>query len=306
LTDEWRINKVTCLANARRRLNTAFYRAVLVSIALVYLLHASEQAYAQGRLCCSNALNDNSKRGDLVEQVPDHYLKRYNRWKATFLSVALGRDLWAKYAENPDFHLTIIVSKNQDKGAKVQDYKWENGKLAAATMILGGQLNSGFPGQTYYPVLGSLAFTRYPWEDRSDFILAAAKIAHEFGHIDQTAHSDANDYQEQDELLDDYVTQFKSNGYDPNDPVLKRLAGMMGGIPEEIHGQREYWAETYAMRFLNDKLSSWEHRQLLKVIRKAMQSSESAIYSQPSQKEWSDLVPPECEANAPNCREDKH
>jgi hypothetical protein len=248
--------------------------------------------------------NSNSFSG-LVERIPDHYRKRYDRWKQVFLSVSLGRELWSKYAMNQSFHLTIVVTKEQDKGAKVQDYKWDNGKLIAATIILGSQLNSGFPGQTYYPVLGSLAFTRYPWEERSDYVLAAAKIAHEFGHIDRTSQSDAEDYQAQNELLDDYVTQFKSNGYDPNDPVLKKLEGMIGGIPEEIHGQREYWAETYSLRFLDAKLSGWEQRQLLKVVRRTLLLPDSIAYAEPSQREWTELVPADCDSGSINCGQAK-
>src|SRR5262249_29569838 len=123
-----------------------------------------------------SAFDKNQDCPNLVERVPDHYLRRYNQWKATFLSVPIGQQLWQKYAASPTFHLTIAVTKIQEKGAKVEDYRWEEGKLVAATILLGSQLNYGYPGQQYYPVLGSLAFTRYPWEERSDFVLAAAKI----------------------------------------------------------------------------------------------------------------------------------
>src|SRR5215204_1972956 len=49
----------------------------------------------------------------LVEQIPKRYIERYNRWKAIMLSVETGRELWEKYAENPAFRLTIIVSKDK-------------------------------------------------------------------------------------------------------------------------------------------------------------------------------------------------
>jgi len=230
----------------------------------------------------------NEKTPNLVEQIPDHYLGRYRQWKATFLSVPAGQQLWQKYAADLQFHLTIVVSKNQGKGAKVDDYRWESGKLIAATIVLGSQLNYGYPGQQYYPVLSSLAFTRYPWEERSDFILAGAKIAHEFGHIDHTANSDAGEYQLRDELLDVYASQFKSNGYDADDPVLKELAEKMGGAPDEVHGQREFWAETYSLRYLLDKLGGWERRQLVRLVRKSLENS--AQYSGPSQCEWTSLT----------------
>jgi hypothetical protein len=238
---------------------------------------------------------------NLVEQVPDHYRRRYNQWKATFLSGPTGRQLWLKYAASPTFHLTIVVSKSQAKGAKVEEYRWEEGKLVAATIVLGSQLNYGYPGQQYYPVLGSLAFTRYPWEERSDFILAAAKIAHEFGHIDHTANSDAGDYQLRNELLDVYATRFKSNGYDADDPALKELVDQIGAIPDEIHGQREFWAETYSLRFLLDKLGSWERRQLLRLVKRSLQSS--SAYSSPSECEWIYLTSPDHPSDKTECTE---
>jgi len=225
---------------------------------------------------------------NLIEQVSDHYRRRYSQWKAAFLSAQTGQQLWQKYAASPTFHLTIVVSKIQEKGAKVDGYRWEEGKLVAATIVLGSQLNYGYPGQQYYPVLGSLAFTRYPWEERSDFILAAAKIAHEFGHIDHTANSEAGSYQLRNELLDVYASKFRSNGYDADDPALKELVNQIGGIPDQIHGQREYWAETYSLRFLLDKLGNWERRQLVRLIKKSLQTS--GQYSEPSEREWLDLT----------------
>jgi len=238
---------------------------------------------------------------NLVEQVPEHYLGRYRQWKSAFLSAPTGQFLWRKYAADPRFHLTIVVSKDQGRGAKVEDYKWENGKLIAATVLLGSQLNYGYPGQQYYPVLGSLAFTRYPWEERSDFIVAAAKIAHEFGHIDNAANSNSSDYRLRDELLDVYASQFKSNGYDAEDPYLKELAEKMGGVPDQIHGQREFWAETYSLRYLLDKLGGWERRQLVRLVKKSLDNS--AQYSGPSLCEWMSLTASDLSSKKADCKQ---
>jgi hypothetical protein len=182
----------------------------------------------------------------------------------------------------------------------VEDYEWDAGKLVGATITLGSEINSGYPGQQYYPVLGGFAFTRQPWEERPDYILAAAKIAHEFGHIDHIANSNGDDFQMQNELSEVYVTKLKSNGYDVNDPVLKELAGRIGGIPEEINGQREFWAETYSLHFLLEKLSDWERRQLLKSVRRSLETAGS--YATPSQSEWTRLTKSDCPTGIVQCR----
>jgi hypothetical protein len=285
-----------------RRLKKALFAAAGVLLGANLISSSAPAVYPQSffpQASETAAVENKIETPNLVEQVSGHYRGRYKLWKSTFLSEPSGRQLWLKYAASSEFHLTIIVSKDQGKGAKVKDYRWEAGKLVAATIMLGSQLNSGYPGQQYYPVLGSLAFTRYPWEERSDFVLAAAKIAHEFGHIDHTASSDAGDYQLRNELLDVYATKFKSNGYDPDDPALAELTTRLGGDPDEIHGQREYWAETYAMRYLLEKLGSWERHQLLRLVRKTLQSSD--IYSLPSQCEWTTLASPDHQSDSATC-----
>jgi hypothetical protein len=222
---------------------------------------------------------------NLNEQVPDRYRDRYNRWKETFLSTRVGRRLWLKYTTNPTFRMTIIVSKSHGHGAEVTDYQWKEGKLVAASIILGHQLDYGYPVRPYYPVLSSLDFIRAARDDSSSDLLAAAKIAHEFGHVDNAANSDATSFQLQNTLIKVYSERFLLNGYNVYDPVLVELAGRMGGIPPEIQGQREYWAETYALRYLLEKLSSYTRRELLRRVRKSL-ASESAIYSLPSKTEW--------------------
>lgn len=184
-------------------LTKALSAAVMTSFcaALILLFPASiypQPMTSSGR--AETALKAPGSNDMLREQIPKQYGERYKRWKATLLSVEIGRRLWLRYAANPAFRLTIIVSKSERKGARVSEYQWEVGRLAAATIILGHQLDYGYPGQVYYPVLGSIPFARAGWDESADDVLAAAKIAHEFGHIDQVANMDAVTYQLQNDL----------------------------------------------------------------------------------------------------------
>ena len=229
----------------------------------------------------------------LVEQIPEKYRGRYARWKRTFLSTDFGRELWRSYACNPDFRLTIAVSDSIDEGGRVkmEDYRWAEGRLVAATIVLGHRLDRGYPESVYYPVLSSLYYMRVGWDVvKPDDVLAAAKIAHEFGHVDRAAKSDPTRFQLQNALAKVYVSYFKSNGHNTDDPTLLEIAARMGGEPAILMGQREYWAETYALRFLLDKLQPGKRRTLLKFVRKALASSDSGLYYLPSQTEWKILA----------------
>ena len=228
----------------------------------------------------------------LNEQIPGKYRGRYDRWKRAFLSTDFGRELWRSYACNPDFRLTIAVSDKLGEGGRIKldDYRWVEDRLVAATIVLGHRLDQGHPEPIYYPVLSSLYYMRYRWDSgRSDDILAAAKIAHEFGHVDRAAKSDPIRFQQQNALSKVYASYFRSNGYDPKDPTLLEIAARMGGEPVILMGQREYWAETYALRFLLNKLRPGKRRKLLKLVRKAL-ASESSLYYLPSQTEWKILA----------------
>jgi hypothetical protein len=271
------------------------YLALLVSFPLT--IHPQSFLSESEKITASDQGNTTS----LKELVPDQYLKSYNRWKEALLSVEVGRQLWKRYAANPSFHLTIIVSRDQGEGAKVTDYRWESGKLIAATITLGSKLSHGYPGQFCYPVLGSLALVKSEWGDGKDNVLAAAKIAHELGHVDQTANADPNSYKLQNELLGVYNSHFVANGYNTDDPVLKDLVGLIGGTPADVSRDREYWAETYSLRYLLDKSRTDDRRQLLKLVRKYIQS-EAQISSLPSQIEWDRLTSGQCEVTADvNC-----
>lgn len=228
----------------------------------------------------------------LDEQVPEKYRGRYDRWKKTFLSTGVGRELWRRYACSPDFRLTIVVSDGLGQGGRVKldDYRWAAGRLVSATIILGHRLDSGYPNTVYYPVLGSLYYLRAGWDvGRPDEVLAAAKIAHEFGHVDRAANSEPTRFQLQNELSQVYASHFKSNGYDADDPELVEMAALMGGEPMILSGQREYWAETYALRYLLNKLRPGKRHSLLRLVRKSL-ASESSPYYLPSQSEWKMLT----------------
>jgi hypothetical protein len=216
------------------------------------------------------SLEEIGAAGNLSEQIPSRYRERYEKWKSTFLSVGAGRQLWSKYAGDPGFRLTIVVSKSLGQGARVglDDYRWDEGKLVAATIVLGSQLDCGYPSREDYPVLGSLAFIDEWWDDTRGDVLAAAKIAHEFGHVELAASSDAASYQLLNELSRAYASHFYSNGR-KYDSVMADIERRMGGTPDEIDAEREYMAEPCALRYLLDKLTPGKRRRLLKLIRKS-------------------------------------
>ena len=46
----------------------------------------------------------------IKETVPDEFRERYDKWKAELLSTEFGRDQWAKYENNENFLLKIVVT----------------------------------------------------------------------------------------------------------------------------------------------------------------------------------------------------
>lgn len=189
------------------------------------------------------------------EEIPDKFLARYQQWKKEFLATEVGRQQWATYQNNPNFTLTIVVTRDNPEGGTTSDYKWnEAGKLVAATITLGSRLDAGVPNPVYFPVMNSLL----PSETASTVegeTLAATKLAHEFGHVNRTAKGDPVLYQLQSKLMPQYNQIFLSNGRDLSDPRLIELARQMGGTPVEIWEDREYWGETNAMAYLSDRFA---------------------------------------------------
>ena len=189
------------------------------------------------------------------EVVGSEYQKRYREWKNEFLSTDIGRAQWEMYAHHPHLVLTITIDGNNSQGAGSGKYKWnDSGELIAATITLGGQVDQGYPSSVYYPVMNALE----PFEAKNligGSVLAATKIAHEFGHVMKMAGTPEALYHLQAQLVPQYNKIFLSNGYNVNDPRLVELAKKMGGNPVELWEDREYWGEANAMLFLRDRVA---------------------------------------------------
>ena len=193
--------------------------------------------------------------GGIKEDVPAKYAARYEDWKREFLSTEAGRKQWASYEHNPNFTLTIAVSRENAEGATTGRYKWnDSGQLVAAMIMLGVRLDEGYPNPIYFPVMNSLVPTE-SFSRINGSTLAATKIAHEFGHVNRTTKADAAVYQLQSQLIPQYNKIFLSNGRNANDPRLIDLVAKLGGTPVEIWEDREYWGETNAMIYLRDRLT---------------------------------------------------
>lgn len=193
--------------------------------------------------------------GGIREDVPNKYKERFDRWKAELLSTDFGRDQWDKYANDKQFILTIAVRGDREKGAGTDKLLWdESGNLVGATITLGGSIEKGYPSPIYYPVLNSLSTetTTYSINGR---ILAATKLSHELGHVNQAAVANTNKLQLQNRLMPVYTSIFLKNGLDVRDKKLVDLATQMGGTPTEIWESREYWSEVNAMRYLKERIS---------------------------------------------------
>jgi hypothetical protein len=196
-----------------------------------------------------------SDQGGIREQIPEKYLARYQQWKKEFLSTDTGRLQWDYYTNNPNFTLTLVVSRDNPEGGTTGNYKWnEDGKLIAATITLGCRLYAGVPNPVYFPVMNSLLPNDTARKIDGE-TLAATKMAHEFGHVNRTAKGDSTLYQLQSQLMPKYNQIFLSNGRDAEDPRLVEMAKAMKGTPVEIWEDREYWGETNAMLYLRDRFA---------------------------------------------------
>ncbi len=196
-----------------------------------------------------------SEEGGIKEDIPQKYKARYQQWKTEFLSTELGRSQWATFENNAQVSLTIKMTRENPKGAGTGQYKWDDsGQLVAATITLGSSLHEGYPNPIYYPVMNSLA-TQESSYSGDGHVLAAAKIAHEFGHLTRTSGMDHALYERQNQLMPVYNKILLSNGRNVRDPKLLALVEQMGGTPVEIWEDREYWGETNAMLFLRDRFA---------------------------------------------------
>jgi YD repeat-containing protein len=202
---------------------------------------------------------DRSKVDDhapgIKEDIPAKFTARYEEWKSEFLSTEAGRKQWNYYQTNPNFALTITMSRENAEGATTGKYRWNDaGQLVAATITLGSRLDEGYPNPIYFPVMNSLV----PTETSSRIggsTLAATKLAHEFGHVNRTGKVDGSIYQLQAQLIPQYNKIFLANGRNADDPKLIELVQKLGGTPVEIWEDREYWGEANAMVYLQDRFS---------------------------------------------------
>lgn len=192
--------------------------------------------------------------GGIKENISKKYREKYQKWKAQLLSTDFGRQQWESYANNKNFILTVTISGDKDHGAKTDDYLWdESGNFVGATITLGSKSDKGFPDPVYYPVMNSLSFRNSGVSIEGD-LLAATKIAHEIGHVNQTFKINKDTFELQNKLMPLYISIFLKNGHNPRDENLIDLAEQMGGTPMKIWENREYWSEVNAMRFLNEKI----------------------------------------------------
>jgi YD repeat-containing protein len=195
--------------------------------------------------------------------VPDKYKQSYRQWKNEFLAAETGRKQWELFEQNPNFTLTIAVTNEDKNGAGTSKYKWDDsGTLIGATITLGSHIDEGYPNPIYYPVMNSLSQCKLSY-GVSGNILAAAKIAHEFGHVKRMTITDGAVYRLQVQLIPMYNKILLSNGYNTSDPRLLELARQMGGTPVELWEDREYWGEANAMLYLRDRITKESEQRAL-------------------------------------------
>jgi len=223
--------------------------------------------------------------GHIEEVISEKYRAKYHTWKNEFLTTETGRRQWEAFDHHPTLTLIITVSQDQAMGALTGNFKWdEAGNLSNATITLGCDIDSGYPNPVYYPVLNSLKKLA-PLKPFSGSILAAAKIAHEFEHVNQ-ATSGGIAYRNQIQMTYAYNTLFIRNGRDTCDRRLVELAAKMGGTPVEIEEAYEYGSETQAMRYLLERLESDALRSSLLVsVKKTMK-----LYARDFQRPYAQLI----------------
>jgi hypothetical protein len=233
--------------------------AVLIGAGYIFALSlALSVGVKSAPACCSKSprtVDETSTSGGIRELIPEKYQKRYQQWKGELLSTETGYKQWQAYADDANFVLTVRIGNPNRNGGETGSYKWDqSGKLVAATITLGSRIDEGFPTPVYYPVMNALQSRSS--SEISGSILAATKIAHEFGHLNQMRMSDGSLYRAQASLVPVYNSILLSNRYNTNDPRLLELSKRMGGTPVQLWENREYWGEVNAMLFLRDRFAS--------------------------------------------------
>ena len=193
--------------------------------------------------------------GGIKEDIPAKYRDRFEKWKSELLATEFGREQWNRYANNRSFVLTIAISKSRKEGAGTGEYLWnDDGKLVGATITLSPALEDGSPNPIYYPVLNSLT-TDATIHSISGPLIAATKLSHELGHVNQASEGNMQLIQLQNRLIVEYNSIFMENGLNAQDKKLLDLADQMNGTPVTIWESREYWSEVNAMLYLNQRIS---------------------------------------------------
>jgi hypothetical protein len=247
-------------------------RKAQLLFSLICVLAIAGVAAAKGGSINGTAATSRANGPNLREIIPPKYERRYEEWKAEFLATDIGKAQWEMYASHPRLVLTITIGGKNAEGAGTGGYKWnDKGELVAATIILGERLDSGYPSAVYYPVMNALE----PFESKQligGSVLAATKIAHEFGHVMKISSTSQELYQLQVKLVPTYNKIFLSNGYNVNDPRLVEIADKIGGNPVQIWEDREYWGEANAMLYLKDRVEKEKfHCRLFGKIKRAVE-----------------------------------
>lgn len=193
--------------------------------------------------------------GGIREVIPAKYQEKYHKWKDELLSTEFGQKQWERYSNNKQFILTITIAGEEGQGAGTGKYQWDTtGQLVGATITLGNKLDKGLPNAIYFPVMNSLSSEEPKYKISGD-LLASAKFAHEFGHVNQTSKMNSELFQLQNKLMPLYNEILLKNGYNTRDKNLVELTKQMGGTPVEIWENREYWGEANAMLYLIERIN---------------------------------------------------
>lgn len=216
--------------------------------------------------------------GEIINEptgLDEKHQKRYDDWKAKFLSTAEGQKQWAKYNDDKNFTLNITVidrgSDSRNASAEVKDFKFDKGgTFVGATMELGNNLGSGgSQDPESYPVSSTVASESSPYDSHTK---AAVKIGHEFGHLDDFRNL-GHTFYEQQTILDSIEArrQSISNRAYGTDPIIQGLRSsfqkQFGESVDRNGIRRENNAERNAIPVIRQLLGSSMSKQTEKAIK---------------------------------------
>jgi hypothetical protein len=197
------------------------------------------------------------------------------------LSTAEGQKLWNKYHDDKNFILNLNVtdrgSDNKNKGAETGDYKFDDkGNMTGATITLGNNIGGGIGSPpSDYPVSSTL-------EGSDAHTIAAAKIGHEFGHVEYNRSLGHLFYEQQqvisqyNEKRQDELTRLNATAAQRgSDAALQRISQQFerqfSATMETVRNQRELGAERTAIpvirQLLNNRPSSQTQRAMSRLER---------------------------------------